>query len=118
MKIAVLKEAPGETRCAAIPETVKKFVGLGAEVAVEKGAGEGASIADAEFEAAGAKLGARKDVLKGAGIILVVDGPDAANLKDAEKGAYLIGALDPARRRQAIDAYAAAGRTIAARSAR
>src|SRR4029078_9681669 len=109
MKIAVLKEAPGETRCAAIPETVKKFVGLGAEVAVEKGAGEGASIADAEFEAAGAKLGARKDVLKGAGIILVVHGPDAATLKDAEKGAYLIGALAPARRRQAIDAYAAAG---------
>ena len=37
MKIAVLKEtAAGETRCAAIPETVKKFVALGAEVAVGK----------------------------------------------------------------------------------
>ena len=35
MKIAVLKEAAGETRCAAIPETVKKFIALGAEVAVE-----------------------------------------------------------------------------------
>ena len=49
MKIAVLKEAAGETRCAAIPETVKKFVALGAELAIEKGAGEGASIADSEF---------------------------------------------------------------------
>ena len=28
MKIAVLKEAAGETRCAAIPETVKKFAAL------------------------------------------------------------------------------------------
>ena len=57
-RIAVLKEtAPGETRCAAIPETVKKFVGLGAEVAVERGAGEQASIADADFEAAGATVG-------------------------------------------------------------
>jgi len=109
MKIAVLKEAAGETRCAAIPETVKKFVGLGAEVAVEKGAGEGASIADAEFEAAGARVGARKDVLTGAGIILAVDGPDPASLKDAGKGAYLIGALDPTRRGEAIEAYAAAG---------
>ena len=63
--------APGETRCAAIPETVKKFIALGAEVAVEKGAGDGASIADADFEAAGAKVGGRADVLKGAGIILV-----------------------------------------------
>jgi NAD(P) transhydrogenase subunit alpha len=109
MKIAVLKEAAGETRCAAIPETVKKFVALGAEVAVEKGAGAGASIADADFTSAGAKVGSRKEVLKGAGIILAVDGPDPASLKDAEKGALLIGALDPVRRRNAIDGYASAG---------
>ena len=109
MKIAVLKEAAGETRCAAIPETVKKFVGLGAEVAVERGAGEEAAIPDAEFEAAGASLGSRKDVLKGAGIILCVNGPDAKDLAGAEKGALLVGALDPAGRRQAVDGYAAAG---------
>ena len=109
MKIAVLKEAAGETRCAAIPETVKKFVGLGAELAVERGAGEEAAIPDAEFEAAGASLGSRKDVLKGAGIILCVNGPDAKDLAGAEKGALLVGALDPAGRRQAVDGYAAAG---------
>ena len=55
MKIAVLKEAAGETRCAAIPETVKKFIALGADFAVERGAGESASVSDAEFEAVGAK---------------------------------------------------------------
>jgi NAD(P) transhydrogenase subunit alpha len=109
MKIAVLKEAAGETRCAAIPETVKKFVGLGAEVAVERGAGEAAAIPDAEFEAAGASLGSRKDVLKNAGIILCVNGPDAKDLAGAEKGALLVCALDPAGRREAIDGYAAAG---------
>jgi H+-translocating NAD(P) transhydrogenase subunit alpha len=109
MKIAVLKEAAGETRVAAIPETVKKFTALGAEMAVERSAGESASIADADFEAAGAKTGSRKDVLKGAGIILVINGPDPKSLEGAEKGALLIGALDPARRRDTIDAYAAAG---------
>ena len=109
MKIAVLKEAAGETRCAAIPETVKKFIALGAEVAVETGAGLTASIADSEFEAAGAKVGSRKDTLKGAGIILAVSGPDPKSLEGADKGALLVGALDPARRREAIDAYAAAG---------
>jgi NAD(P) transhydrogenase subunit alpha len=108
MKIAVLKEAPEERRCAAIPETVKKFVGLGAEVAVEKGAGEGASVSDAEFEAAGANVGSRAEVLKGAGIILCIEGPDAKSLSGAGKGALLVGALDPARRRDAIQAYAAA----------
>ncbi|MFL6851229.1 MAG: NAD(P) transhydrogenase subunit alpha [Sphingomicrobium sp.] len=109
MKIAVLKEAAGETRCAAIPETVKKFVALGAEVAVESGAGESASISDADFETAGAKLGSRSDVLRGAGIILTVNGLDGAALTGAEKGALLVGALDPMRRRDAVDAYAGAG---------
>ena len=109
MKIAVLKEGAGETRCAAIPETVKKFVALGAEVAVEQGAGEAASIADADFQSAGATLGSRADALKGAGIILCVTGPEPAALKGAEKGALLVGALDPLRRRNAIEGYAAAG---------
>ena len=109
MKIAVLKEAAAETRCAAIPETVKKFAALGAETAFEKGAGEGASIADSEFEAAGAKTGSRKDVLKGAGIILCVNGPDPKSLAGAEKGALIVGALDPVRERERIDGYAAAG---------
>ncbi|MHA7873171.1 MAG: NAD(P)(+) transhydrogenase (Re/Si-specific) subunit alpha, partial [Hyphococcus sp.] len=47
MKIAVLKETrSGETRVAASPETVKKFVGLGADVAVQAGAGETARFSD------------------------------------------------------------------------
>ena len=55
MKIAVPAEADEiETRVAATPETVKKFIGLGAEVAVEAGAGAGARVGDADFAAAGA----------------------------------------------------------------
>jgi NAD(P) transhydrogenase subunit alpha len=109
MKIAILKEATGETRVAAIPETVKKFIALGAEVAVEKGAGVGASIADGDFEAAGARVASRKDALKGAGIILAVDAPDPKSLAGADRGAMLVGALDPLGRRGGVDAYAAAG---------
>jgi NAD(P) transhydrogenase subunit alpha len=109
MKVAVLKEAAGETRCAAIPETVKKFIALGAEVAVEADAGEGASIADSEFEAAGATVGSRADALNGAGIILAINGPEPASLKGADKGALLVAALDPSRRRAEIEAYAGAG---------
>jgi NAD(P) transhydrogenase subunit alpha len=109
MKIAVLKEAAGETRCAAIPETVKKFIGLGAEVAVESGAGETARVSDGDFAAAGATIGSRADVLKGAGIILCVDGPEPGSIAGAEKGALLVGGLDPMRRRKAIDGYASGG---------
>jgi NAD(P) transhydrogenase subunit alpha len=109
LKIAVLHEAGAETRVAAIPETVKKFIGLGASVAVESGAGDGAAISDAEFKEAGATIGSRAETLKDAGIILGVQGPDPASLNGARKGAILIGALDPARRADDIKAYAAAG---------
>jgi NAD(P) transhydrogenase subunit alpha len=76
---------------------------------VEAGAGVGASISDAEFEAAGAKVGQRAEVLKGAGIILAINGPEPQALAGAETGALLVGALDPIRRRAAVEGYAAAG---------
>ena len=109
MKIAVLKEGGAETRVAAIPETVKKFVALGASVAVEEGAGEGASIGDSEYVAAGATAASRGKVLADADVILCVTGPNPASLKGSKQGALLIGALDPARRRDDIAAYASAG---------
>jgi NAD(P) transhydrogenase subunit alpha len=109
LKIAVLKEGDVEPRVAAIPETVKKFVGLGAAVAVESGAGARASISDADFEGAGATAGTRAEVLKDADIILCIAGPEPASLDGAKKGALLIGALDPARRGDDIEAYAKAG---------
>ena len=109
MKIAVLKDGAGEARCAAIPETVKKLIALGAEVSVESGAGDGARIGDSEFRDAGASVGSRADVLSGAGIILAIEGPQPESLTGAEKGALLVAALDPLRRRDAIEHYAALG---------
>lgn len=109
MKIAVLREVAGERRVAATPETVTKFIALGAEVAVETGAGEGASLADDEYRSAGAAVGSRQQVLLGAEAILAVNGPDPAQLGGAAKSALLIAAHDPLRRRERIEAYAAAG---------
>ena len=110
MKIAIIRErAPGEARVAATPETVKKFTALGAELAVESGAGDAASVSDADFEAAGASVGPSQKVLAGANAILCINGPDPASLKGAEKGAMLIGALDPLRQPELINAYAKAG---------
>ena len=108
MRIAVLKEtAGGEGRVAATPETVKKFIALGAEVAVQPGAGDGASISDAEFAAAGAVLA--KDAVKGAGIVLGVQGPDPKALKGAGEGAWIVAGLDPFGQRGRVDEYAKAG---------
>ena len=110
MRIAVVREtAAGETRVAATPETVKKFIGLGADLSVESGAGENASISDADYEAAGATVAPLAKVLEGADIILAINGPDPASLNDAGAGTLLVGALDPVRRRETIDGYASAG---------
>ncbi len=59
MQIGVLKERrAGESRVAASPETVKKFIALGAKVTVETGAGAGASFHDSVFQDAGATIAA------------------------------------------------------------
>jgi NAD(P) transhydrogenase subunit alpha len=110
VKIAVLREtASGERRVAATPETVKKFVALGAQVAVEQGAGAAASYDDAGYEGAGATIGTRAATLKGADIVLGIQGPDPADLKDAAKGVWLVAGLNPFGERARVDGYAAAG---------
>ncbi len=68
MRIAVAREAdPAEDRVAATPETVKKMLGLGADVAVEPGAGIKSGIPDADFTAAGATV--TPDAVKGADVV-------------------------------------------------
>jgi NAD(P) transhydrogenase subunit alpha len=110
VKIAVLKEtAEGERRVAATPETVRKFIALGAEVAVEAGAGDTASIADADFSAAGASVGARPATLKGADIVLGIQGPDPTSLNGANAGAWIVAGMNPFGERARVDGYAAAG---------
>lgn len=110
MKIAVLKEtAAGERRVSATPETVKKFTGLGAQVAVEAGAGEAASIADQAYVDAGATLGVRAGVLADAGIVLGVQGPDPDSLAGLAPGAWIVAGLNPFGERSRIDRYAALG---------
>ena len=110
MRIAVLKErAAGESRVAATPETVKKFIALGATVAVENGAGAGASIQDAAYREVGAELGAAKDVVKGADIVLGVRAPAVADLRGVNAGAWVAALFDPFNERQVVEDYAGAG---------
>jgi NAD(P) transhydrogenase subunit alpha len=110
VKIAVLAEtATGEKRVAATPETAKKFAALGAEVAVEAGAGAGADISDTAYTDAGASVGTRAATLKGADLVLCVQGPDAAALTGAAAGAGLVGILSPFAERAKVDGYAVAG---------
>lgn len=110
MRIAVLKErAAGEHRVAATPETVKKFIALGAIVAIEEGAGEGASIPDAAYRDAGAEVTTGPQAVAGAEIVLGVQAPDPLSLAGAKPGAWVAATFDPFGARERVDAYAGAG---------
>ncbi len=110
MRIAVLKEqAPGESRVAATPETVKKLIALGAVLAVEEGAGVAASISDAAYLEAGAEVVPAAEAVNGADIVLAVQAPDVALLAGAKPGAWIAATFDPFGQRERVDAYAKAG---------
>lgn len=108
MRIAILKERDaGETRVAATPETIRKFVKAGHALAVEKGAGIDASIRDEDFTEAGADVGTLAATLKGADAVFAVRKPDEATLKKIAKGTLLISHLDPSA--DVAESLAAAG---------
>jgi len=110
VKIAVLKErCAGETRVAATPETVKKFIGLGNEVAIESGAGDHASIPDAAFAEAGAGVGDLAATVKDADIVLGIQAPQPDLLNGAKAGAWVAALFDPFQNGALIDGYAKAG---------
>ena len=110
LRIAVMKErAPGESRVALTPETAKKFAALGATVAIEQGAGLGASITDDAYREAGAEVGTSADVISGADIVLGVQAPDPTQLTGAKPGAWVAATFDPFRNGELVAAYAAAG---------
>jgi NAD(P) transhydrogenase subunit alpha len=108
MKIAIAAESdPAEPRVAGTPDTVKRLIALGAEVAVESGAGVRSGIRDADFEAAGAKVG--KDVGKDADIVLKVRRPAPNELSGYKKGALIIAIMDPYGNEAALKQMADAG---------
>jgi NAD(P) transhydrogenase subunit alpha len=117
MKVAVVKERRAfEHRVAASPDTVKRMIGIGLQVVVESGAGEGAWFRDTAFAEAGASIAADEaTALSDADIILKVQRPLTGGeggideLALFKRGAVLIGLLQPAQNPADAEAYAGAG---------
>ena len=120
MKIAIAKERrPHERRVAATPDTIKRYLQWGFDVAVESGAGEAASISDAAYREAGATVGTtRAEVFAGADIVLKVQRPRTRTdggedgLSEIPEGAYLIALHNPYGDPVGVEDYA--GRNIVA----
>ncbi|MEI6985843.1 MAG: Re/Si-specific NAD(P)(+) transhydrogenase subunit alpha [Rhodospirillaceae bacterium] len=117
MKVAIPKERrANERRVAASPETVRKIKALGLDVAVESGAGAGASYPDQLYADAGATIVADPAALLGdADIVLKVQRPltkgegKVDELAMLKSGALLVGILSPHGAPESVKAYADAG---------
>ena len=108
MKIGVAKEIDAaEPRVGATPDTVKKFKALGAEVAVEPGAGIKSGLLDSDYEAAGATISA--DAVKDADIVVKVKRPEASEVTRYKKGALVVAIMDPYGNDAALKTMADAG---------
>lgn len=103
VKVFIPRERrPGETRVAGTPETVRRMVKQGLEVAVERGAGTASLFRDADYEAAGARLvDDPAESWETADIVLKVAAPDhydglpGHEAEGLKPGAVLIGFLAP-----------------------
>ncbi len=103
MKITVLREQiEGERRVAATPDTVKKYIALGATVTVEPNAGVGVSISDADYESAGATI---SNNISDTDIVLCVRSPSSNTLVRMKENAILVGMLDPHSEREKLAIY-------------
>ena len=113
MIIAIPKERrAGETRVAAVPETIKKLKSLGLDVVVEAGAGQAARFADADYVAAGASIAPDPaSALRNADIVLKVRPPSDEEIGLLKRGAVLVALLSPATEKATIGKLAEAGVT-------
>jgi len=96
MKIGVVKErAPNERRVALVPDALKPLLGAGAEVLVERGAGDGAALPDSLYEATGARIVDHATLYREADVIARVQKPDADDAKALRQGQAVVGLLQP-----------------------
>ena len=104
----------GETRVAATPETVKKFVAQGYKLVVQKGAGVASSCIDKAYEEAGATIAATAaDTFRDSDVVLKVAAPTAEEVPLLKQGAIVLAAFAP-HQNDNLDAYAARGLTCVA----
>jgi len=96
MKVGVAKEtAPGERRVALVPEVLGKLTAVGLRLLVERGAGAGAAIPDAAYEAAGATIVSTDELYASADVVLRVAKPSAAEVAKLRSGQAVLGLLSP-----------------------
>ena len=108
MRIGVPKEtAPGERRVALVPESAKKLIQAGYEIAIESGAGDEAGFGDPAYQEAGAGLEPdRAALVRSSDMLLKVGPPARDEVGWLRAGTIYLGSLMPLRNTAAVRALA------------
>ncbi|MGA3046797.1 MAG: Re/Si-specific NAD(P)(+) transhydrogenase subunit alpha [Terracidiphilus sp.] len=106
MLLGILQEtAPGETRVALLPESLKSLLAQGISVTVESGAGTSAGARDQAYVDAGATVTAdRASILANADLLPLVNAPNSSDQSRLKPGAVVIAFLKPLDAPQALTA--------------
>jgi NAD(P) transhydrogenase subunit alpha len=109
MRIGVPKEtAAGERRVALVPESCKKLLQAGYEIAIESQAGAAAGFADAAYRDVGVSVEAdRAALIRLSDLVLMVTAPDRDTIGLMRPGTIYLGSLMPLRHLEAVRALAA-----------
>lgn len=94
MTIGLLKEPEGESRIALLPESVKAFIDLKVKVRVEKHAGKAAFSGDDTYEAVGAEIGSRSEILQ-SDVLLSIHPPSQEEINQLQKDQVLVCQFQP-----------------------
>ena len=113
MRIVIPRESvAGERRTSATPETVKKMIRLGADVAIESGAGEAVGFHDGIYAELGAEIVTDRAALLGsADMVLRLRKPEADDIGMMKPGCIHVSYLDPFNERDLIKTLADKGIT-------
>jgi NAD(P) transhydrogenase subunit alpha len=94
MTIGILKEA-NDKRVAVVPDTIKKFKGLGLDIMVEAGAGDQSFFSDTDYREAGAETASHAEILQKADVLISINPPTDTELQSLAKGKLLISQFQP-----------------------
>ncbi len=114
MTIGILKETGTENRVALLPAEVAVLKKMGTEVLVENNAGDNAFAAGKDFQAAGAVLAERKEIISKAGMIITVNPPLDDDINKFSEGQVLCSVLNPVENREWLEKARLKGLTVLA----
>ncbi len=114
MIIGILKESGAERRVAMLPGKVAAIKKLGVEIIVERGAGEKAFASDNKYQAAGASISERNDLISKCSFLLSVNPLLEENIKSFKEGQILCSILNPSENSEWLEKARLQGLTVLA----